>query len=249
MKKCENCGPAAPDFGRVCIGEDNKNMSGVKRFFGVWLIYTPILTLPFVILSAYVSYLHLKLMGAKNIKPLRDFLPDRKSFRYKMSNQITMDPGYALSPTQTKIFWILNCTWYCPFSVGLFEWHAYLVKLVENFWCPFHHSRKNEHYRDGAIDQSFWHIYPEDIGKLDPEDRNNPIWNVAAAEGTAAPVAETAAVSAVEESTAPAAANDEVAEVEESHPEATGAAAVEPPVGEATEVADASAAKGGETEQ
>ena len=26
---------------------------------------------------------------------------------------------------------------------GLFAWHAYLVKLVENFWCPFHHARKS----------------------------------------------------------------------------------------------------------
>lgn len=145
--------------------------------FGVWLIYLPILTLPFVLLSAGLSYLHLKLMGAENVKPLGAFLPDRKSFRYTMSNQIVMEPGYKLSPTQTKIFWILNCTWYCPFSVGLFEWHAYLVKLVENWWCPFHHDRKETNYREGAIDESFWHTYPEDLWKLDPQDRDNPIWN------------------------------------------------------------------------
>lgn len=181
MKACEQCRPLGPNDDRVCIGENNKRISGLQRFFGVWLIYTPILTLPFVIISAYISYFHLKVMGAKNIKPLRDFLPDRKSFRYTLSNQIVMEPGYNFSPTQTKIFWILNCTWYCPFSVGLFEWHAYLVKLVENWWCPFHHGRKEAHYRDGAIDQSFWHIYPEDIGKLTPEDRDNPIWNAEAA--------------------------------------------------------------------
>lgn len=177
MKKCESCGPLDPEASRVCIGKNNKEISGIQRFFGVWLIYLPILTLPFVLLSAYISYIHLRLMGAKNIKPLKSFLPDKKSFRYTMASQIVMEPGYKLSPTQTKIFWVINCTWYCPFSTGLFEWHAYLVKLVENWWCPFHHSRKNEHYREGAIDQSFWHIFPEDIGKLEAEDRDNPIWN------------------------------------------------------------------------
>jgi hypothetical protein len=90
-----------------------------------------------------------------------------------------MKPGYSISPTQSKLYWILNCTWYCPVSVGLFEWHAYLVKLVENWWCPFHHSRKDAHYQDGAIDKSFWHIFPEDVVKLDPADRDNPIWNAA----------------------------------------------------------------------
>jgi hypothetical protein len=67
--------------------------------------------------------------------------------------------------------------------VGLFEWHAYLVKLVENWWYPFRHNKKNSNYREAAIDQSFWHIYPEEIGKLEPEDRDNPIWN----ENTAVP--------------------------------------------------------------
>jgi hypothetical protein len=177
MKKCEHCGPLDPEIARVVIGKHHRSVPGVKRFFGVWLIYLPIVTLPFVILSAYLSYFHLKAMGAKNIKPLKAFVPDRATFRYHYSNQIAMEPGYKLSPVQTRLFWILNCTWYCPYSVGLFEWHAYLVKLVENWWCPFHHERKETHYREGAIDQSFWHIFPEDIGKLAPEDRDNPIWN------------------------------------------------------------------------
>jgi len=178
MKKCEGCGPADSDIDRICIGKHNKKISGIKRFFGVWLIYLPILTLPFVILSACITYLHLRTMGAENLKPLSAFLPDRKSFRYTLSNQIVMQPNFVFDPTQSKIFWILNCTWYCPFSVGLFEWHTYLVKLVENWWCPFVHSRKETNYREGAIDQSFWHIYPEEVVKLDPRDRDNPIWNV-----------------------------------------------------------------------
>lgn len=186
MKACEHCGPLGPETDRVCIGENNKRLSGSQRFFGVLLIYLPILTLPFVIVSAYITYIHLKLMGAQNIKPLKAFLPARKSFRYTLANQIVMEPGYFFSIAQTRIFWILNCTWYCPFSVGLFEWHAYLVKLVENWWCPFHHGRKDQ-YQEGAIDQSFWHTYPEDIVKLDPEDRDNPIWNAQATPPEARP--------------------------------------------------------------
>jgi RNA polymerase sigma factor (sigma-70 family) len=59
---------------------------------------------------------------------------------------------------------------------GSFEWHAYLVKLVENWWCPFTHEKK-ESYNNAKIDKSFWHIYPEDAIKLEPEDRDNEIWN------------------------------------------------------------------------
>jgi hypothetical protein len=177
MKKCEICGPSGVGGGCVVIGKNHRNISYTKRVLGVFLIYLPILTLPFVVISAYISYFHLKLMGGENIKTLKDFLPDRASFRYKMSNQIVMQPGYRFSPTQSKLFWILNCTWYCPFSVGLFEWHAYLVKLVENWWCPFYHGRKEVNYQEGAIDRSFWHIFPEDVVKLDPQDRDNPIWN------------------------------------------------------------------------
>ncbi len=177
MKACENYGPHDADTARVLIGRDHRKLSFVRRFFGVWLIYLPLLTLPFVLLSAGISYLHLSMMGARNIKPLSAFLPARRSFRYTLKNQITMQPGYPLSPTQSKLFWIFNCTWYCPVSVAVFEWHAYLVKLVENWWCPFHHDKKDTLYREAAIDQSFWHVYPEDIGKLAAEDRDNPIWN------------------------------------------------------------------------
>lgn len=177
MKACENCGPYDADTERVLIGRNHRQLSFARQFCGVLLVYLPLLTLPFVLLSAGLSYLHLRAMGAQNIKPLTAFLPDRKSHRYTMKNQITMQPGYALSPTQSKLFWIFNCTWYCPVSVAVFEWHAYLVKLVENWWCPFHHDKKNTLYREASIDQSFWHVYPEDIGKLDPRDRDNPIWN------------------------------------------------------------------------
>jgi hypothetical protein len=139
-------------------------------------VYLPILTLPFVFLSAYLTYYHLKLIGGENIKTLSDFLPARSSHRYNLKNQITMDGSFKLSLAQSKLYWILNCTWYCPVSVALFEWHAYLVKLVENWWCPFTHEKK-ESYNNAKIDKSFWHIYPEDAIKLEPEDRDNEIWN------------------------------------------------------------------------
>lgn len=182
MKACENCGSPNSETARVVIGDDYREKSMLNQLAGVLLIYVPILTLPFVFFSAWVTYTHLKLVGAKNIRPFKSFLPDRQSHRYTLKSQIVMEPGYKLSPTQSKLYWILNCTMYCPVSVAAFEWHAYLVKLVENWWCPFQHSRKNTNYRDGAIDKSFWHIYPEDIGKLDPADRDNPIWNAKVAE-------------------------------------------------------------------
>ncbi len=57
----------------------------------------------------------------------------------------------------------------------MLEWAAYLVKLVENWWCPFAHGTKHA-YADAAIDYSYWHI-AETAGDLHPDDRNNPVWN------------------------------------------------------------------------
>jgi hypothetical protein len=60
--------------------------------------------------------------------------------------------------------------------VALFRYATYLVKIVENWWCPFNHGQKPE-YAESAIDNSFWHVYPEELAKLHPEDRENPLWN------------------------------------------------------------------------
>ena len=169
VKACESCAD------RVNIGCHHKQRSVLSRAIGLFFIYLPILTLPFVIASAYLTYFSLKLVGAENVKTWGDFLPDRASHRYTLKDQIVMDGSFKLSLAQSKLFWILNCTWYCPYSVGLFEWHAYMVKVVENWWCPFTHSRKNS-YTAGAIDQSFWHIYPEEKAKLTDEDKDNPIF-------------------------------------------------------------------------
>jgi hypothetical protein len=170
MKACDSCS------GRAEIGKNHNKVPVLQRTIGLLFVYLPILTLPFVFLSAYLTYYHLKLIGGENIKTLSDFLPARSSHRYNLKNQITMDGSFKLSLAQSKLYWILNCTWYCPVSVALFEWHAYLVKLVENWWCPFTHEKK-ESYNNAKIDKSFWHIYPEDAIKLEPEDRDNEIWN------------------------------------------------------------------------
>ena len=165
MKACDSCS------GRAEIGKNHNKVPVLQRTIGLLFVYLPILTLPFVFLSAYLTYYHLKLIGGENIKTLSDFLPARSSHRYTLKNQITMDGSFKLSLAQSKLYWILNCTWYCPVSVALFEWHAYLVKLVENWWCPFTHEKKE------SYNKSFWHIYPEDAIKLEPEDRDNEIWN------------------------------------------------------------------------
>ena len=108
MKACESCAE------RVNIGCHHRQMPVWSRAVGLLFIYLPILTLPFVITSAYLTYFSLKLVGADNVKTWGDFLPDRASHRYTMKDQITMNGSFGLSMAQHKLFWILNCTWYCP---------------------------------------------------------------------------------------------------------------------------------------
>ena len=61
-------------------------------------------------------------------------------------------------------------------SVALFKYMAYLIQIVENWWCPFEHDKKAG-YKDSAIDKSYWHIYERERSMLHPDDRENPIWN------------------------------------------------------------------------
>lgn len=169
MKACQNCN-------RVVIAAEYAKISPVRVFFGLIFIYGPVVFLPFILLAAFLVYVHLRMMGAKDLKTLGAFLPDRDTHRYKYKTQIVSNRGPKPAFwTRGRAYWIFNCTWYCPFSIGVLEWFTYLVKVVENWWCPFAHSRK-PHYADAAIDFSYWHN-PVDAGKLHPADRVNPIWN------------------------------------------------------------------------
>lgn len=172
MKACESCSQ------RVEIGANHRKINIPQRAVGIILVYLPLFTFPFVIIGAYLTYFHLRMLGATNLKTWSDFLPDRATHRYDLKSQVIMQPTFKFSMAKYRLFWIFNCTWYCPLSAGLLEWHAYLVKVVENWWCPFTHNRKVEGaYNEAAVDKSFWHLYPEDIVKLHVDDLKNPLWN------------------------------------------------------------------------
>lgn len=143
---------------------------------GVPLIYLPILvSMPFVVLGVVVVRLHLRALGATNMKSYWDFVPAWVSHRYTYATQPvhTKSPFF---PGHYKWFWIFNCKMYCPMSIALLRYYVYLVKIVENWWCPFDHARKNE-YADAPIDTSYWHLNEESKALLHPVDRDNPIWN------------------------------------------------------------------------
>jgi len=143
---------------------------------GLPFVYLPILAMPFILLGGALVYIHLRMMGAQNLKTLRDFLPARDSHRYEYKTQVVKNDIHPLARwARTRAYWLFNCTLYCPFSVAALEWTTYLTKAVENWWCPFGHAQKGN-YAGSAIDYSFWHV-SKDAKKLHPEDRDNPIWN------------------------------------------------------------------------
>lgn len=168
-------GPAGE---RVVLGRRYHDQPAWKRMLGVPLIYLPLLTtLPFVAVGVLLVRLHLKYVGAMNVRPYWSFVPSWISHRYRYGDQITYRTGTAWhNLAYHRWFWIFNCKLYCPLSVALFRYSAYLVEIVENWWCPFNHDQKS-HYRQAAIDQSYWHICPRERGLLHPDDRENPTWN------------------------------------------------------------------------
>jgi hypothetical protein len=176
-KACEQCLSQ-----RVSIGKRFYELSPWRRYGGAILIYLPLfVSLPFVLLGAGVLYAHLRVLGGQNIKGYREFVPNWSSHRYRnLTQQITMKMDSTAPWVNSKLFWMFNCNFYCPLSVGLYEWSTYLVKMVENFWCPFFHDHKATH-AEAAIDQSYWHIKPENRELLTPEDRDCSIWNEDAA--------------------------------------------------------------------
>ncbi len=161
---------------RIKIGENYKSIPTWRKIVGVPLVYLPLfVSLPYAILGIILVYLHLKILGAKNIKSYWDFVPNWKSHRYSLKDQIVIEPNnFWEVQIKSRLFWIFNCVIYCPLSVAVYEYHAYLVKVVENWWCPFLHEKKPE-YQKTPIDKSYWHVENPDL--LHPEDLNCSIWN------------------------------------------------------------------------
>ena len=163
---------------RIKIGNNFPNQPVLRIVVGVPLIYLPIITsIPFVIICAFIVKSHLKLMGAENIRPYWDFVPHWISHRYRYDEQITYSTGsHWYNLRSFRWYWVFNCKLYCPLSVALFRYVSYLVKIVENWWCPFEHDQKCE-YKEAAIDKSYWHLHAQEQVRLHPDDRTNPLWS------------------------------------------------------------------------
>lgn len=163
---------------RVVIGKGFTKISFWRLIVGVPLIYIPaIITVPFVFIGVFLVRAHLRLLGARNLKTYKDFLPARKSYRYSLKNQITAKGKFGLGLwLRSKLYWFYNCGIYCPYSVALFEYMSYLVKIVENWWCPFDHDKKSN-YANAPIDKSYWHLSKEGRAKLHKDDLECSIWN------------------------------------------------------------------------
>lgn len=163
---------------RVIIGRNFAQQPAWKRYLGVPLVYLPLVfTIPFMLVGVILIRSHLHFVGGMNIRSYWSFTPTWLSHRYRNAEQ----PIFHTDTTRWQFrayrwFWVFNCKLYCPLSVALFSYSVYLVKIVENWWCPFGHDKKSD-YSEGAIDQSYWHIFPAEYAALHPEDRDNIIWN------------------------------------------------------------------------
>lgn len=172
---------------KACMACERTNIAqGYARRSSLWslaslpFIYLPVIFLPVVLISGLFVRTHLRLLGAQDLRTLRSFLPPRDSHRYSLKTQIIRRRGDRWYDrlsfwTRSRLFWVFNCTFYCPFSIGVLQWHSYLVMTVENWWCPFAHRMKAD-YGGSAIDASYWHVVG-DADRLHPDDRSNPIWN------------------------------------------------------------------------
>lgn len=169
---------------RVKIGSNFLSQPIWKVFIGVPLIYLPLLTtVPFVMLGVLLVRTHLVYIGGMNIRSYWDFVPAWISHRYRHNNQIIYSTGAAwYNLREHKFYWIFNCKLYCPLSVALIRYMAYLVMIVENWWCPFAHDKKPD-YAESAIDKSYWHLHETERARLHPDDLNNPMWNEGISEG------------------------------------------------------------------
>jgi hypothetical protein len=158
-----------------------------KIALAVPLIYLPIITtLPFVVITVLLVRVHLTWLGAKNLRSYWSFVPSWASHRYRYATQITyVSEAHWYNPRSHRLYWLFNCKLYCPLSVALFSYMSYLVKVVENWWCPFEHDKKRD-YGEAAIDRSYWHLHTTEREILHPDDRDNVIWNDALEESDSA---------------------------------------------------------------
>lgn len=167
---------------RVQIGCGFQEHPRWKFLAGVPLIYLPILVglLPMIICALLIRT-HLTLVGGHHLKSYWvDFVPSWVSHRYTRESQIIPNRLFERYRelawiAKSKLFWVFNCKLYCPLSIALIAYLLYLVKIVEQWWCPFDHDKKAT-YTDVPIDKSFWHA-AGDENLLHPEDRENPSWN------------------------------------------------------------------------
>jgi len=160
----------------VQIGCNYVNRPKWQRLVAVMLIYIPIfISVPFMIFTAFVVRLHLVGIGGHNLKKYTDFLPNWASHRYTYDTQVT-EARNPITRTVAKLTWIFNCKLYCPLTVALVKYLVYLIQVVEVWWCPFKHDKKDS-YIDSSIDQSFWHIYPDKRKLLSDGDKENPMWS------------------------------------------------------------------------
>tara|TARA_Y100000310_G_scaffold344515_1_gene457679 strand:- start:5 stop:553 length:549 start_codon:yes stop_codon:yes gene_type:complete len=161
---------------RIKIGDAYSQIPMWRQILGIPLIYIPVIvSVPFVILGVLFVKAHLWFLGAKNLKKYKDFIPHRKSYRYAYRDQIVRSSPWWSAWAKTKIFWFYNCGIYCPFSIAMYDYCSYMVKVVENWWCPFKHDRKDQ-YANAPLDNSFWHMSEKEKKKLHKEDQDNPIY-------------------------------------------------------------------------
>ncbi len=174
QKACDIC----PED-RIQIGINFSEIPMWRQLLAIPFIYVPIIvTMPFTVLGLLFTRWHFLILGAKNLKTYKHFLPKKSSFRYPTrESYITIEKSSFWNlHVRIKAFWYFNCTWYCPYSVALFEYMTYLVKAVENWWCPFFHEKKSD-YADAPMDRSYWHTYMGWKKKLHKDDEDCAIWN------------------------------------------------------------------------
>ncbi len=103
-KACAHCD-------RITIGGNYDRVSPWRVLVGLPFVYLPVLVMPFILLGGALVYIHLRMMGASDLKTLRDFLPDWDSHRYHYKTQIVKQDIHPWARwARARFFWVFNCT-------------------------------------------------------------------------------------------------------------------------------------------